>query len=253
MEKRAICRREKCVFVTWFVVLVLTSHAAKASLPFCSSAFNVEINSPCRFSPGEHKYVSLDVRSDVFLESSSSNSKHLFIISGNFTIRTTAVLSVGYNYHANAGAAPGNAGGSYGGRGGAESGMMLQANQGVPYGSSLLVNTPGSKGGNGGQGGGLLNIHASAVTVDGSIRINGEHGTSNRKSGGGSGGGLAIQCTTFAGVGDLQVRGGLGRNYGGGGSGGRISVNCSNDAFLGTFHLQGGKTGEQKAFLYENT
>ena len=241
-KKLAIGRKMKCyILVIWFVLVL--SKTSQAALPLCTSGLSVVITSSCRFTPGENKYTSLDIRSDVFLDTSSNNAVHTFIISGDFTLRSGVVLSVGYNQESNTGAAPGNSGGSHGGRGGAESGTTLEANEGVPYGSSLVVNTPGSKGGNGGQGGGLLKIQASGITIDGSIRTNGEHGHRDRKSGGGSGGGVAIQCITLAGVGDVDVRGGLGQNNGGGGSGGRISVNCTNDAFSGTFQVQGGKTG----------
>ena len=224
------------------VLVLVLSKSSKATLPLCSNARSVIITSSCRFAAGEHNHTSLDIRTDVFLETSSSNAIHKFIISGNFILRHGAVLSVGYNQESNTGAAPGNSGGSYGGRGGAESGTTLQANDAVPYGSSLVVNSPGSKGGNGGKGGGLLKIEASGVTIDGTIRANGENGLP-KKSGGGSGGGVAIHCTTLAGVGSVEVRGGLGRSNGGGGSGGRISVNCSNDAFRGSFKVDGGKTG----------
>ena len=242
-EKLAIGRKMRCHIVLVWLVLVL-SKFSNATLPLCSNDLSLIITSSCRFTPGEHKYNSLDIRSDVFLDTLSNNAIHTFIISGDFTLRSGAVLSVFYNQESNTGAAPGNSGGSHGGRGGAESGTTLEANEGVPYGSSLAVNTTGSKGGNGGKGGGLLKIQASGVTIDGTIRANGEHGYRDRKSGGGSGGGVAIQCTTLAGVGNVEVRGGLGQNYGGGGSGGRVSINCTNDAFKGSFQVQGGKTGK---------
>lgn len=232
----------KMCILTVFLMLVICK-TNEAALSLCTSGMNVVISSPCRFIPGQHNYASLDIQSDVFLETSSSNAKHTFLISENFTIRAGAVLSVGYNQELNAGVAPGNSGGSHGGRGGAESGTTLKTDDGVPYGSMVSVNTSGSKGGNGGHGGGHLGIQAFRLIVDGSIYANGEHGHRGRKSGGGSGGGIAILCTYLAGAGKFGVRGGLGRNYGGGGSGGRISINCTNDAFLGSFYGYGGKTG----------
>ena len=227
------------VFVIWLVLIL--SKVGEAALPLCSTHLNVAITSSCRFNPGKHQYTSLDIRTDVFLDTSSSNAVHTFIVSGNLTLHPGVVLSVGYNQEIDS--APGNSGGSHGGRGGAESGTTLEANEAVPYGSSIVVNSAGSKGGNGGEGGGLLKIQASGLILDGSIRANGKHGRIDRKSGGGSGGGVAIQCTTMWGTGDIDVRGGLGRKYGGGGSGGRISVNCTEDYFQGSFHVNGGKTG----------
>ena len=242
IKKLAIGKKMRNQILIVVLVLVL-SKPSKATLPLCSNGRSVVITSSCRFTPGEHNLTSLDIRSDVFLDTLSNNAIHTFIISGNFILRLGAVLSVGYNRESNTGAAPGNSGGSHGGRGGAESGTTLETNEAVPYGSSFVVSTTGSKGGNGGRGGGLLKIQASGVTIDGTIRTNGEHGHRG-KSGGGSGGGVTIHCTTLAGVGSVEVRGGLGRNYGGGGSGGRVSVNCSNDAFRGSFKVQGGKTGK---------
>ena len=243
-EKLYIGRNIKFhILVVW--LLQILSKTSEAVLPLCSTGRSEIITTSCRLTPGEHKYESLDIRSDVFLDTSSTNAIHVFIISGNFTLRSGVVLSIGYNQESNTGLAPGNSGGSHGGRGGAESGTTLLSNEGVAYGSSIIVNTAGSKGGNGGRGGGLIKIQASNVRIDGSIRANGEHGYRDRKSGGGSGGGVAIQCTTLAGLGVLEVRGGLGRNYGGGGSGGRISVNCTDDIYIGSFQIHGGKTGMQ--------
>jgi hypothetical protein len=154
-EKLAIGRKLRCHIVLVWLLLVL-SKFSNATLPLCSNDLSLIITSSCRFTPGEHKYNSLDIQSDVFLDTSSNNAIHTFIISGDFTLRSGAVLSVFYNQESNTGAAPGNSGGSHGGRGGAESGTTLEANEGVPYGSSLTVNTTGSKGGNGGKGGGHL-------------------------------------------------------------------------------------------------
>lgn len=229
------------VSLVWLVLIL--SKIGEAALPLCPTNLNVIITSSCRFNPGKHQYTSLDIRTDVYLDTSSSNAVHAFIVSGNLTLRSGSVLSVGYNQDSNIGAAPGNSGGSHGGRGGAESGTTLEANEAVPYGSSIVVNTLGSKGGNGGEGSGLLKIQAVGLILDGSIRANGKHGRTDRKSGGGSGGGVAIQCRSLWGSGKVDVRGGLGRNYGGGGSGGRISVNCTNDSFKGSFYVHGGKAG----------
>lgn len=236
----AVGRSIKCyVFVVWLVLIL--SKIGVAALPSCPTYLDATITSSCQFNPGKHQYRSLDIQTDVFLDTSSNNAIHTFIVSGNLTLRSGVVLWVGYNKDIKT--APRNSGGSHGGRGGAESGTILEANEAVPYGSSVVVNTAGSKGGNGGEGGGLLKIQASGLILDGSIRANGKHGRIDRKSGGGSGGGVAIQCTTLWGTGDVDVRGGLGRKYGGGGSGGRISVNCTDDYFKGSFHVQGGKVG----------
>lgn len=225
-----------------FLLIFILLKGSRATLIACPSGG--VINAPCQFSPGEHRLKSLDIQADVFLESSSAIANHTFIISGDFILRSTAVLSLGYNRLTKTpGDAFGNSGGSHGGQGGAESNVTLNVHQNTPYGCSSVVNTLGSRGGNGGFGGGLLKIRANNLIINGSIMANGEHGRRNRKSGGGSGGGVSIVCATFAGVGNIQASGGLGRNYGGGGSGGRISINCKSDTFHGSFYAQGGKTG----------
>lgn len=230
-------------FAVFLAFLVSGLHNANANLPLCPSYNETTINTPCRFSPGVHIYTSLDINSDVFLETTLSAATQSFQVIREFTLRKWAVLAMGYNQKLNSGAGNGSSGGSYGGRGGAESARNLNIHQLIPYGSSLNVSYAGSQGGNGGKGGGLLKIRASKATIDGIIRVNGEHGHADRKSGGGSGGGITIECEKLFGAGTMEMIGGLGRNSGGGGSGGRISVACTNDSFSGTFLSQGGKTG----------
>ena len=229
-----------CVFLAF---LLSELHDANANLPLCPFYDETTISTPCRFSPGVHVFTSLDINSDVFLETTSSAATQSFQVIREFTLRKWAVLAMGYNQKPNSGAGHGSSGGSYGGRGGTDSARNLNIHQRLPYGSSLNISHAGSQGGNGGKGGGLLKIQALNATIDGVIRVNGEQGEADRKSGGGSGGGIAIECEKLFGAGTMEVIGGLGRNLGGGGSGGRISVACINDGFSGKFLSQGGKTG----------
>ena len=245
MKDTSIWERNLLMYFVIILALLLTGlRRATGDLNLCSSSSVTTITTPCRFLPGVHSYETLNITSDVLLETSSSAATHSFNVSGMLSLGSSAILAMRYNKQPNAGAGDGSSGGSYGGRGGAESGKSLEVGQAMPYGSSVNVDRAGSQGGNGGKGGGLLKIRASVVFIDGVVRVNGEHGKRGMKSGGGSGGGIAVKCGTLSGVGVLEAVGGFGRNGGGGGSGGRISVSCSKDDFRGTFLTQGGKTGE---------
>ena len=248
--QRNTCISEKNFPMYFVLVLALLlgagSHGVAGRLPPCPSTKVATIHVPCRFRPGQHQYETLDIRSDVVLETSSSVDTQSFNVTGTFLVAPLAVVAMVYSERANTGAGHGHgaSGGSHGGRGGAEKGRDLDAGQAVPYGSSEKVQSAGSRGGNGGKGGGLLEIYASRVAIEGKLRVNGEHGASRMKSGGGSGGGIAVECDELFGGGVLETVGGSGRHGGGGGSGGRISVRCTKNDFKGTFLSHGGRTGE---------
>lgn len=235
------------------IVLLLVTLGPGEALSPCTSNTNAVLTSPCKFSPGIHSYTQLTVKTEVFLETTSSSSQHFFNVSQTFDIQANAILILDFNKvsgsNPGAGVSPsgsiGSSGGSYGGRAGAASNTPLSASQAEAYGSAFDVAQPGSWGGGDpstrGKGGGFLKIYARKLIIDGTVQANGERAKQN--DGGGSGGGVSMDCFEIDGNGRVEAEGGMGSGKGGGGSGGRISVEFEHGSFQGKARAYGGKTG----------
>lgn len=240
--------------LTVAVSLLVTLGLCEATLSPCTSNSNADITSPCKFTPGVHSYTQLTVKTEVFLETTSSSSQHFFNVSQTFDIQANGRLILDYNKvsgsNPGAGASKsgstGSSGGSYGGRAGAASNTPLSAPQAEAYGSAFSVTQPGSNGGGDpstrGKGGGFLKIYARMLIIDGIVQANGERAQQN--DGGGSGGGVSMDCFEIDGNGRVEASGGMGSGEGGGGSGGRISVEFQHGSFGGQARAYGGKTGK---------
>lgn len=232
-------------------ILLLTFDLGETALSPCTSNAVAVISLPCKLSPGIHSYTSLTVSTEIFLETNSSSSQHVFDVSQTFEIQAKAILILDYNrvsdsnHGAGANGSDGSSGGSYGGRAGAASNTPLSASQSEAYGSAFAVEHPGSWGGGDpstrGNGGGYLKINARRLILDGTVQANG--GRSQQDDGGGSGGGVSIDCFEIDGTGRVEASGGMGSGKGGGGSGGRISVQFQQGFFGGQAQAYGGKTG----------
>ena len=233
------------------VLLFVTYDLGETALSPCTSNANAVISSPCKFSPGIHSYTTLTISTDIFLETNSSSSQHVFNVSQTFDIQAKAILILdhnrvsGNNHGAGINGGSGSSGGSYGGRAGAASNTPLSVSQSEAYGSAFAVDQPGSWGGGDpsarGKGGGYLKIYARKLILDGTVQANG--GRAQLNDGGGSGGGVSIDCFEIDGNGRVEASGGMGSGYGGGGSGGRISVKYQHGSFGGQAQAYGGKTG----------
>lgn len=233
--------------------LFVTLDLGETALSPCTSNANAVISSPCKFSPGIHSYTTLTVTTEIFLETTSSSSQHVFNVSQTFDFQAKAILILDYNRvsGSNHGAgvklsgSVGSSGGSYGGRAGAASDTPLSASQADAYGSAFAVGQPGSWGGGDpstrGKGGGFLKIYARKLILDGTVQANGERAQQN--DGGGSGGGVSMDCFEIDGNGRVEASGGMGSGKGGGGSGGRIAVQFQHGSFGGQARAYGGKTG----------
>lgn len=245
--------------LTVAVLLLVTLSHVVATLSPCTSNSNADISSPCKFAPGVHSYTALTVRTEVFLETTSSSSQHFFNVSQTFDIQVNGRLVLDYNKESgsNPGAgattsgSTGRSGGSYGGRAGAAAKTPLSASQAESYGSAFVATQPGSNGGGDpstrGKGGGYLKIYARKLVIDGTVQANGQRAQQN--DGGGSGGGISIDCHDIEGNGRLKASGGMGSGEGGGGGGGRISVHFQHGSFLGQAKAYGGKTGKIESFI----
>lgn len=235
-------------------LLLVTLDLGETTLSSCTSNAIADITSPCKFSPGIHSYTKLTVKTEVFLETTSSSSQHVFNVSQTFDIQANAILILDYNKvsASNPGAgvkrggSVGSSGGSYGGRAGAASNTPLSASQAEAYGSAFAVAQPGSSGGGDpstrGKGGGFLKIYARKLIIDGIVQAHGERAQQN--DGGGSGGGVSMDCFGIDGSGRVEASGGMGNGKGGGGSGGRIAVAFQHGSFRGQALAYGGKTGK---------
>ena len=236
------------------LLLVTSCDLGETALSPCTSNINAVISSPCKFSPGIHSYTTLTISTEIFLETNSSSSQHVFNVSQTIDIQAKAILILDYNRvsGSNNGAGinggSGSSGGSYGGRAGAASNTPLSASQSEAYGSAFAVDKPGSWGGGDpsarGKGGGYLKIYARKLILDGTVQANG--GRAQLNDGGGSGGGVSIDCFEIDGNGRVEASGGMGSGKGGGGSGGRISVHYQHGSFGGQAQAYGGKTGNAK-------
>lgn len=243
-------------FPLFLAVLVLASffcNTANALGP-CPTASSQQITQPCKFSPGIHRYFTLTITSDVYLETNSTSCEHSFQVNQGFIIQNSATIYVGFcEKHSGLGngvaGTYGGSGASYGGRGGTAKFQVFSASEAIAYGSVISVSTHGSRGGGvgGGKGGGYLNIVAKKLIFDGIIRANGENAQNN--GGGGSGGGIAISCDEISGTGRIEAFGGLGSGQGGGGAGGRISVISRRGTFRGLTHTFGGKISKLYSFF----
>lgn len=233
----------------WIIIVLLcVSSYCDGALPSCPTDSRATINSPCRFSPGIHSYLSLIINSDVYFETTVGASQHTIKVNQTLEIISSAILQVGLNEgssnkgkgvsHSN-----GGTGGSYGGRGGTAFRMSLTASQAVPYGNPFNVSDLGSQGGGMGygKGGGFLQLEARKLIHNGIVKATG--GRASNSGGGGSGGGIAIYCFEIDGTGKVESLGGLGNGVGGGGSGGRISITYRQGTYRWTAHTYGGKTG----------
>lgn len=243
----------------WPIILLLQLFpCSEAVLPFCPSDSTATITSPCRYSPGEHKYLSLTIKSDLYFETNAGASQHTLKVDQTLEITSNAILQVGYNEgtlnqgsgvrHSN-----GGTGGSFGGRGGTAPKMSLTASQALPYGNPFNVSSLGSAGGGTGhgKGGGFLQLEARKIILNGIVKAPGGRAISSN-GGGGSGGGVAVYCFEIDGSGKIESIGGIGHGTGGGGSGGRISVTHRHGAYQWRTHSYGGKTGTSCAFIHDS-
>lgn len=237
-----------------FLIFFTTScsgNFADAVLSECSSASNVQITSPCKFSPGNHSFVFLTINSDVYLEMTHQSCDHAFQVAQDLVIERSANVHVGYceklvgnGNGVKTDARSFGSGASHGGRGGTASFQVLTAAQAPAYGNVFDVTTHGSRGGgsSGGKGGGYVRLVANKLILKGVIRAVGENAMNN--DGGGSGGGVAITTDQIDGTGRIEVFGGLGAGKGGGGAGGRTSVTSKQGVFQGQAHAFGGKSSK---------
>lgn len=233
------------------VLLLATFDLGETALSPCTSNVNAVLSLPCKFSPGIHSYMTLTISTEIFLETNSSSSQHVFNVSQTVDIQTKAILILDYNrvsgsnHGAGVNGGSGSSGGSYGGRAGAASNTPLSTSQSEAYGSAFAVDQPGSWGGGDpssrGKGGGYLKMYARKLILDGTVQANG--GRAQLNDGGGSGGGVSIDCFEIDGNGRVESSGGMGSGKGGGGSGGRISVQYQHGSFGGQAQAYGGKTG----------
>ena len=105
-------------FLAILLGLLGADRGVKASVGLCtSSGLRVIITSPCRFSPGLHSFTSLEIRTTVVLDTTNSDTAHLFQITRDFTLGSGGVLEVGLNEQPSSGDGLYSFCGSYVGRG----------------------------------------------------------------------------------------------------------------------------------------